>query len=295
MRKNITAIANALCISLLAPVAVQAQAQQLLYYNFNSPLANKQIVDNSGNNHTGRIAGADANFSQNRAGVSGNAGDYAFYNQNTTMGGSGGNAGYVDGSLSGLTSFTITMWFKTNGNTDLGSSARLFDITGDNQVLLAGVGAGNVNVFAGSSDLTRTAANPILSATDEWVFVAVSYSYSGSVGTWSIYAGSDSRSDSVELVGARSSGNISGPLDFENIYFGSTANGSRAFNGWLDDIRIYGAASGSTGALTKEELDVIRLEALNQIPESSSTVLWIGAAALSMLALQRIRRRQRAA
>jgi hypothetical protein len=44
------------------------------------------------------------------------------------------------------------------------------------------------------------------------------------------------------------------------IAIGNHTNGKRPFDGWLDNIRIFGSVTDATGALTVQELEALRLQ-----------------------------------
>lgn len=275
IKNVIRLLAASLC---LAPLASRAQ-ELLLHYDFNTPSADKKILDVSLQGREGKIAGSTAGWGVSGSGVSGKAGDHAF--QNTalpTMGAnSGGYAAYVNGTppLDGLSSFTISMWFKTDTGQSLGNSARLFQTSSG--LMLAATAAGQVNMYRDSTDLTKvTTSHATLASENEWVFVAITYTYENTLGTMSIYTGSSAKEGGVSLVGFRTTDHLSGLVSLSGIYFGSSSNGSRSFDGCFDDIRIYGVTSGRDGALLGDALNEIRLQGISQIPESSNMTACIG-------------------
>ncbi|EIP98352.1 hypothetical protein OpiT1DRAFT_02808 [Opitutaceae bacterium TAV1] len=275
----------------LVPLGARAQTL-LLHYDFNQPVVDGTVPDRSGNNRDGTLAGS-ATWGADKTGVSGAAGDHAFDNTASTMGlntapTGGGRVGYTQ-SLDSLTSFTISMWFKTDGAQPLASSARLFDAS--NGFLLAGTSNGKLSFnYSGTVLAANATSDPILAAQDEWVFVAVTWD--GSVAgqsTVKIYAGSSAQT--VSLVASGTSATIVGAQSLAALSFGATGSLGRAFDGWLDDIRVYGETSGASGALSAEALDAIRLADLSQIPEPATSATVAGGVALLVLAMCACRRR----
>ncbi|MDR1282641.1 MAG: LamG domain-containing protein [Opitutaceae bacterium] len=274
----------ALC---LVPTGLRAQSL-LLHYDFNQPVANGTVVtDTSGNGRNGTLAGS-AKWGADKTGVSGMAGDHAFDNTASIMGdnndpATGGALRYGQ-SMENLTSFTISMWFRTDGTQPLANSARLFDSL--SEFLLAGTGDGKASFnLAGAVLAANPDANPVLAlaAQNEWVFIAVTWADGapGQQSTAKIYAGASAQA--VSLVASGTSA-TTGPASLTSLSFGANWWLKRPVDGWLDDIRVYGETSGAAGALSLETLDTIRLAGLNQIPEPATSATVAGGGALLALA-----------
>ncbi|RRJ95106.1 LamG domain-containing protein [Opitutaceae bacterium TAV4] len=279
-------------LTTFVPVVVRAQSGPLIRYDFAS-VTGDLIEDVSGNNRSGSLIGTGVQGAD-KTGVSGQTGDRAFNNTASTMGYNTvptGGGGVSAPSLGNLSSFTVTLWFKTDGKQPLKNSARLFDAS--NRFVLAGLASGRValtyNLGSGNSgtliDVTDTTT--LANQDPSWVFIALTYDGTSTTGldNVKIYAGS--ASESVKLIGSNSSVSITGIQNLPTLYFGVNGPaGGRAFDGWLDDIRVYGNASTGAGALSIEALDAVRLQS---IPESAMTALFAGGAGLFALVAWRYR------
>lgn len=208
------------------------------------------------------------------SGVSGQAGDYAFDNSASTgMGnlGTGGSVQLGSNVTTGLTSFTLQGWFKSG--TALSNAARLID--GFNTVTTSGLqlradAATNSLVLGVDGQSATSAAS--YGTTNSWVFFAATYdSVANAV---KFYIGDTTTS--VTQVGSTLSFGINpGAVDApaNNIAIGNLpGTNSRPYDGLLDDIRLFGTTSGSSGALSLSELETIRsLDAA--VPEPASFAL----------------------
>lgn len=215
-------------------------------------------------------AGAPADLhGEAGGGVSGRAHDRAFDNRASTgMGSAGVGGGLPVGNiraLDGLTSFTLQGWFKTD--VAINGAARIFEknfgsgVTGI--LLRTGTSPGQLALQVNNRAVASAAS---YGATGQWVFFAVTYDALKSTNNVGFFVGSASapvasagvytldggsvvsntvRPNAIPLV----IGNNSGTAGFAN---------DRPFDGLLDNLRIFGAASGSRGLLTLEQLELIR-------------------------------------
>lgn len=272
-RRHVTCLLAVALITWL--ISTPSQAELLLHYNFNGITQENVAPDVSGNNNNGAVLGGSGAWGANQTGVSGKLGDRAFDNTKSTMGSAladttGG--AIIAPAMGNLTSFTISMWFKTDGNQSISGSARLFDANG---MLLAGAHQNGVASFQmNNKEIAQNwaATNSILTTQNEWVFIAVTYNGESTTGLGNVNIYVGSANDSVVLVASNTVA-ITGAQSLVTTYFGSTSTYGRAFDGWLDDIRIYGDTTGDSGALLIEALDEVRLAGLNQIPEPASMAL----------------------
>ena len=204
--------------------------------------------------------------SANATGVSGKSGDRAFDNTDAEMGGAGGvakTAANVDG-IDGLTSFTYCGWYKTKDASFVGSNARLgkdFDenkgwqfLGNNSDGVLFYADAGSRSISGKSVDLS------ILAQTGEWVFFAITYDGSKTSNNLKLYAGD--KKTAVTLITQQTVN--SGALDANTtaLTVGNEANRSRAFAGYIDNLRLYGtkASRDSSGVLTLEQLETLRAD-----------------------------------
>lgn len=275
-----------------------AQAQVLtpiLSYDFNTINGSYQ-VPSSGTDTTGMTLSDGSGTSGNRiagtTGPSGSATDFAFNNSQADNMGSAattnikgvGNAGNVS-SLNGLQSFTITGWMK--GDESLTNLARIISkgtsldlgLTGGQLIL--GV---NNSASSGTATTVRSSATSLFSA-NEWCFFAVTY---------------DSMSGTVHFYQATTTigvSDISGTTSYSqgvlttnssNLLVGNLS-GSRPFDGYLDDISIYGSLTDASGALGLTDISTIYNNTL-AVPEPGTLSFLLGGMALLLVRLAKTRR-----
>lgn len=241
------------------------------------------------------------------SGVSGQVGDIAFDNSGSTrMGGSGNinesGAGYggmalvTNGAdlLNGARSFTVQGWY--NGASTPTNYARLIEI-GSFGIWFQGTGSGTVLQASSRLDATGTTAQLLTSndasmlQANTWTFFA--FTYDGVTGVASLYGGNSENSVSLlaSTTFAASTLNTVTSATSQGLAIGNgLGNASqRPFDGLLDNFRVWGEASGAGGALTKAQLEAVRLADLgySQIPEPSAFALLAAFGALGMAATRR--------
>lgn len=203
-------------------------------------------------------------------GVSGKLHDRAFDNRASTgMGNAGTGGGLVVGditSVDGLTSFTLQGWFKTD--VAINGAGRVFEKNfgaGSSGFLLrAGTSPGQLVLQVNSRAVGSASA---YGATGRWTFFAVTYDALktsdnvrffvgsdttpvGSAGTYTLNGGSVIANTVIPNQIPLVVGNNSGTAGFAN---------DRPFDGLLDNLRVFGAASGGRGILGLDALEQIRL------------------------------------
>lgn len=156
--------------------------------------------------------------------------------------------------LSGLSSFTLTGWFVTADTTSINAAARLID-AGTSFFL---GGAENGSLVLGVNGKVAAVPGSRFSATQQWVFFAVSYDgtkpdqnvkfYTGTVDAPAELAG-----HAVDLPGG-SIGRI-GVLNVGNREFN---NYDRPFHGLIDDVKIFGAVGSSDGVLSLAQIQKVQ-------------------------------------
>lgn len=263
--------------SLLALCALSARGELILEYTFN------------GSGTSAASTGTDTTSAQFRdslgdpanlhgaagSGVSGQASDLAFDNTSATGMGSAGaggiaNAGDVS-AVDGLSSFTLQGWFKTDSTVSVGNAARLFDNAygGSGGFFLYGEGGAlKLNV----DGIATVASSASYGATEEWVFFAVSYDGTQTTNNVNFYIGSTSEAVSLVSTATLNAGTTA--LAATPFCVGNTPAYVRAFDGYLDDMRVFGSTSDSSGVLSLPELEVIR--SVDAIPEPSTSAMWMG-------------------
>lgn len=281
--------------------ASSASASLLLDMNFNNPDTSVTTVASSvgGYSFSTLATNGTAAAIQNGTGVSGAAGDYSLnLTSATRMGGSdntasGPVAAYAASTglaIASQTSLTLAGWFRTDTTTQVGGSARILELS--TLSVNAGSSAGTLSLNINGVTLASSAS---YTATQEWVFFAVTFDGSIASGNnVSFYIGG--LNSPVSLV---SSGRIElfnwGGYTVEatnnSIRIGNTATGAsaraRPFDGYLDDLQLYGAATGSSGALTLSELEVIRTAA---VPEPAGW--WLMSLGLAVVVFRADRRQK---
>lgn len=265
------------CATLFASAAAQAQTL-LLDYNFNDGTAS----DSSGNDRDGALAGSGV-IAADGSGVSGLAGDRAFDNAPS----SGGAVNYVSAhGLNGLTSFTYSFWYNTSTARGIGN--RLFESNANGSALLQFASSNTLQLGingASTSPLT-TPETPVLGLLNTWVYVAVTFDAALEGKELKLYAGSydgTTLNTAMLIIEADYAGaSISLTANNGTFTIGNRSNLDREFTGLLDNIKIYGAASGNSGALG---IDQIRALQATAIPEPSVIALMLGAISLGLVTL----------
>lgn len=204
------------------------------------------------------------------------------------------DGGAVVGSfdLGPLTAFTISGWFRTAGTDMIGpTGARttfLFDhyVDNNNRLVLVSNTDGNLQLMAndsnGGGSHTVPTTGAAYSATEQWVFFAVTYDGADV----RFYIGGENTP--VSMVGSPT--NIGAvTIDFgaaQVLAVGNrSADRARAFDGFLADIRLYNQALGAS------QLQYV-LDLGSHVPEPGTAAL--GFAGVLALALSRQGRRTRA-
>jgi hypothetical protein len=284
----------------------------LIEYRFNTQTANQ--VANEGSLADAPVtmytaAGvATSLLGADGSGVSGQPGDRALDLTAApgmgNLGGSGpyADAGDVDG-VDGLTSFTLSGWFRTPaGVPGSGGATLLADTTSSAGFRLAFTATGQLSLYVNSAT-PASITGSLYSATDRWVFFAVSYgsqSVAGSTNNVKFYAGDATTPVALVGQGTVGAGNVasnSNPLRIGNSGTNTSPGTSRPFDGLLDDIRIYGATGSADGMVSLADLDAQRQFDLGltvEIPEPGTLplVATVGAPVLIVAVLSRRRRRR---
>lgn len=265
-----------LLISFLATSALSAQTTLLVSYDFNAGTGS--AITNAG------TVGASANLNLVApatwgSGVSGTLGDFSYDNStiiNRTDGGGGFTAAPIT-ALDELTSFSITSWIKQD--TLAGNLARVVDWR-------EGSPDGGVALWNNSGnrlELKIRNTAEVLSSNDllengNWVFVAVTYD--AGTGVANFYKGNTTTATALFSSGtttAPTTGTTTSPL-----IVGNRQGSQRAFDGALDNMRIYSGVLDLAGA------EAVRLATV--VPEPSFYALFGASTALGILLLRRNKR-----
>lgn len=250
-----------------------ASAQQLLMeYTMDAPPnsgTSSVVADFSGNGrnatvYTGTVANGGIGIPSplgTYTGVSGDSGDYSFLANTTPYGSSLIYSGTGFGTLS---SFTVCGWFKTNTTSTFATSSRFMELNGSTSILVIAQSPGDWQLQIGGTAIGQTTGGAY-NQTQQWIFLGVTYdSTSHQV---NFYKGLPN--GSMTLIKSATNSNLNAITETGSmkVTWGNGNGGdSRTFLGYLDDLRIYGATTGSSGALS--------LDALAQVAAESNSLTW---------------------
>lgn len=255
--------------TLTATVTAIAQPVPIVEYLFIGPDETLQRSTGTADYNGARLSIRDdqnvaaALTSEN--GVSGQPGDWAL--DFTSSPGTGNGAGFgpfarVDSDASlpdvdGLASITLQGWFKasegfvpTNGMEFM----RNADSTGG--FLLKAINDGKLRLYINGESRFEdvVSENADWATTGEWVFFAVTYDGLATENNVNFYVGGINQAVTLSSTQTLDQGVMQ---DDGTRFFVSRNN--RPFKGLLDNFRVYGSLADSSGVLTQEELEAVRL------------------------------------
>ena len=192
-------------------------------------------------------------------GLTGQPTDAAFDNTASAIMGVPGPGGVAvsEGApraLDNLASFTITGWFRTPKDGIFSNGARLFDTFGSggtNVTVMAGNPAGTLNLGVNGASVTTTGG---YGAQGVWVFFAVTYDSSKSVDNVTFYVGNGT--DPVTVVGADTL-TKQPAASFYTLCIGNRFTRDRPFKGMMDDLKIFGTSTDTSGALSLAQIQSV--------------------------------------
>lgn len=263
-----------ICAVVLVSASV-ASAAPILEYTFNDNPTGSTATNTgsaSGNDLTMKNSGGVATnlHSANMLGVSGLAGDYAFDNTASTGMGSSFVGGYAATSstsaLASSKSITVTGWFKTAGTTMFSDRAYLlsygtFSLYGDS----VRPGAIQTSINTGGGPTSVTAG---YSATESWVFFALTYDGTLTTSNALFYVGTTS--SAVSLVSTRDANQGALAATSSILSLGNVTSANRVFDGYLDNFRVFASTTDDSGVLNMANLEAIRANDVSPIPEPST-------------------------
>jgi hypothetical protein len=167
--------------------------------------------------------------------------------------------------MAGLKSFTVTMWFRGDGEA-ISSLARLIEIAPKvGRVaafsMMATMGPGSLryglDIGAGSAGeglLLFGNKYGLFKDPSKWTFVALTFS--GDQQTVHCFKGDiDLPVQDISSQGVEQNQLFDAP---GQICVGNLAKQNRSFRGSIDNVRIFGSSSDNSGALTLDQLEEIR-------------------------------------
>jgi hypothetical protein len=269
MKRHLVSI---LCVAVAVPGILTAQATAdpvpLVEFHFDGNFNNTGTL--GGTATVTEVSGRMAVIGEGLAGQ-----DTGFDNTSATaMGGDGGLTTFDPGTaLNGLKSFTVTGWFKSD---------QMFD---DNGTLvyfpapfkLYASNTGRMGVTLRNSGGTNYSTGWTGYAfTNQWVFFAVSYDGTSSSNNLCFYVGDTNASSTMTTnLTTLNAGTLSNKLAALRIGC-DTTSGDNAYDGLMDELRIFGSTSSASGALTALDIEGIRQTDISLIPEPATVGLLFG-------------------
>lgn len=271
-----------LLLVLTSAVSWQAASaqQELLHYPFNDKdLQSTTTSDKGPNKHTLSMYSVDGepSASQTGPGVSGRQEDHSFNNSSATGMGLDGQGGWGEVAIpadatiweKGFASFTVTGWFQATQTKPTGTARIVYvqPSLGGTAMAIWATGGGRLELRLGKAEDGGQSEPVFGGETGEWNYFAVTFDGTKSSNNVRYYAGSES-SDVREVgTGSASVDKWLPAKDGSRAPIFIVANGGkdiqRPFQGFIDELRLFGAESGPGGALSLERLEEIRREALS--------------------------------
>ncbi|EIP99658.1 PEP-CTERM putative exosortase interaction domain-containing protein [Opitutaceae bacterium TAV1] len=286
--KLLPILSIAIVLTWAAPATATAQTLYL-HYDFNGATDSTKAVNTGSLGSDFDLTYYDASknvvMQGSTAGVGGGTGNHAFNNNSGTWNGAGGVAKSTTGDFAdvgSLASLTLTFWANPDGS--WGNNSRIME---SNQGLqLRSYSNGSLWVTLGGVRV-ESKDNYLVNGTTErtWTFYAITFDSSN------VYFWRGTEDSAVTLFDTQSISlsawtptAVTSPL----LGIGNTPGTSqdRAMKGLLDEVRFYGATSGTAGALGEAALNSIRTT--GAIPEPGTVALLLaGFVGISAGALRR--------
>ena len=270
MRKKINFVLLSLLILCLAVSVVNAQnlPKPIVEYNFNG--TGTEVVSTGIYEFPLKLVTAKGDtdlHSRAGMGVSGEPNDRAFDNSKASRMGQRGT-GYGRAvsqekwlDVIGFQQFlTIQGWFKAENPFDAGAVLSVvpgvFDVRHTSNV------QGVMRFMTYHKTLVNVTSPPVYNRVGEWVFYAITWDGSKTKDNVKFYLGSTR--EAVRLI---STGSLDVPMEYDNnshLFLGDTNVGDpntnfiRPFDGYIDNVRVFGSDKDTTGILSLEQLEQIR-------------------------------------
>jgi hypothetical protein len=253
--------------ALAVMIETATNAELLVHYEFNNTNILTTTASDASTNAIHAIMekqGVGAAALQTATGVSGLPGDYAYDGSSADGMGSVATTNRCrikyQGSAFNTSNESITVcgWFKTESIT-ISNTVRILEALGTENL---GVfeAAGQGLRFSVGVKFVDSGANTYTNA-QSWVFFAITYDSTASANNVKFYSGSPSGLSLVATKTLTGAGAWDGLGASGEISIGNGYGLTRPLDGYMDDFRIYGASSGSSGALSYDLLNEIRMTA----------------------------------
>lgn len=275
-----TAISAAL---LFGSVAITNAQTLVLGYDFNDAASSASAAAVSGASvSTAMTLSNGAVIGANGSGADGASGNRAYVNSGAPFTASEDN-GQVSLPLSTVGSFTLSFWYKANGNPVGGWNIASYNA--NNGILMQGTATSNtlgVNVDGGSG--ANLATGQTLNG--NWIFLALTYDGTLATNHLKLYTGTTSATATLAAQQSYGVGDVSFPAT--TFYLGNNSALNRPSPGSYDGLRFYtGASASGAGALNLSSIQGLQTQT---IPEPATWALL----AISMTTVMVLRRRRSA-
>lgn len=207
-------------------------------------------------------------------GVSGRPGDYALdLSANAQMGDQAfqGHAIVYSGAklFDNLDAFTVCGWFKASvAPVDY---ARIFN-AGPISLWFHGRDPESTQFIFDIDGVRASVNEPLFRQSGEWIFFAISYDGTSSVGNVAFYAGTTDKEAFLVKQLTLNKGSLPELDATDRLAIGARAAGGRrgsgdfAFKGFIDNFRLFGSRNDSAAALSLDNLEQIRRADISGTP-----------------------------
>lgn len=249
--------------------------QPLLHYNFSSgSVSGNTVKDVSGSDYNAELGGlakvTPIPAASPRDGLNNTAAQMGASAAN-----SGGSLRYSGKGLGKLKSFTITLWYRPDGQAAT-QGTRLFDFEGIASPFLLGFNsnAGHLALNEGKKTILRNSSNrPHINTADKWSFIAITFNGDAKVDNLVLYAYFDESFTSstdhawrgIDGLHPIAASSLDRTLwDFSgskaSLVFAANQVNARSLKGYVADIRLYASAEDNSAALDHVQLrEIARL------------------------------------
>lgn len=168
-----------------------------------------------------------------------------------------------------LTSFTICGWFKVPPTTNIQGTRLFYKTAGANgyELQTGAYSPANNGQFYLRLYVGTTAATAYYNYTSvaDWTFFAVTFDGTLASDNVKYYMGTQTGGVTLKAIATLSKTNTGNSSRTMNI--GNTSDHNKAFDGLIDNFRLYGSQTDNTGALSITDLEALRSADLPPPPE----------------------------